>query len=167
MSHQYPRVVQLHLTDEQYAKLKEMSWVNRSDMVALVRQWIDGCPKPELKDFRVVKPGIPASALDDGWKVGGSKKTPPTPVAVPQKPIVEQKVMSAYVSAPVVGGGKVGKDALSEAKEAFKSLVVYPDESVSARHKCAICHLSFPETEMTYHAKTLRWACNDCLEKQA
>lgn len=47
-----------------------------------------------------------------------------------------------------------------------KPPVVYPDEVVSAHHKCAICHLSFPESEMVYHAKTLRWACNECAEKQ-
>jgi len=64
---------------------------------------------------------------------------------IPNPTIVESTLL-AYVSA--------------------KPPVVYLDEVVSARHKCAICHLSFPESEMTYHAKTLKWACNDCLEKQ-
>jgi len=83
--------------------------------------------------------------------------TPPVPISVPAKPIVEQKVMSAYVSAPV--------DKQTEGW--VKVIRGEPGESLSTRHKCAICHLSFPESEMTYHAKTLRWACNDCLEKQA
>jgi len=76
----------------------------------------------------------------------------PAPPTIP----LSQKVMSAYVSAPV--------DKQTEGW--VKVIRGEPGESLSARHKCAICHLSFPESEMTYHAKTLRWACNECVEKQ-
>ena len=82
--------------------------------------------------------------------------TPAVPVSVPPKAIVEQKVMSAYVSDPV-----------DKQTEGWVKVIRGDTDEVSARHKCAICHLSFPESEMTYHAKTLLWACNDCLEKQA
>jgi len=84
------------------------------------------------------------------------------------RPVMEKVVVSEPVggASGVLPGVNVMKERFDGPALGQKPVIVYPDETNSARHKCAICHLSFPESEMTYHAKTLKWACNDCVEKQ-